>query len=1169
MIIEKTAARKSIAVILALALFGSAPTAALAQTRGAAATGAVGYVPAGIGSFNPNAAMISAPVVLPNFTLAPSLTQTGAPSVVPTLGATLKPESLGAATPVFVQPAVERHPVINLLNGLQQKGVQLPETLSTREDAAKLIAAANSMPDGSAKQSMLAMAKQIEAANKAQGGESAELGKIYDAAGARGESESAPVMGRWARFIAPLAKLVGAGGGVTESKQPANRDDHKVKIADLRYVPSPAQLPESTKKVPAADQQIVGQDGALKAIKFGLQMPGRHYNLFVAGPEGSGRETALRHVLADVARNMPTPGDLVAATNFAEKDKPVVLELAPGAGAAFVKGVKKFVSMMKQVLPEQLNSGEIGAAKQQIIAQVQENGAKREQDFHDAVKKIALSHGFGIEFFAKPSGEGKMMVGLKLTREGKEIDPAKVPELIAAGAFTQEQFDAASKERDAKFPAVMDEFRSVMEETQKELMAAQEQIGQLESQAVGAVAETVGEGLMRMVKPQVKPTQEMIDLDAAHKAWSKTFQERLSAVKSGEFSVVLAQTQGGITPVMTYKGQPMVSQEVLDAIKADGISEAQIQEALEAVNSKVGPLMKEFQQKMMAHMAAMKKAAAARPDAKPTVEQMKAVAYVQSLLQFSAQNYQIFMGRPSSPADEDGEGGIQEAPGQKPIDAQDFFEVSALSNNAATKGAPVVWVTNPTYENIFGEADDNRRTMIIPGVGLMKGGAPGGPTLKGGAIQKANGGFLVLNVMDALREPGVWQSLMAAVRSGEAEIADDGLRGLMMGKGSTYHVPSKVKIVLLGSPSLRMLIAQHDQDFALNFQSVANFESTLKVSEESVAGYVQFFKKAVSSLAYELKQEVMDLTQDAMSALVEHGARLADSHKKLTAQFGALYGTIREATYWAQQAGRAEVRREDVEKALQEKQDREETYRRHLIEIYKDNVFVVETSGYKVGQINGLAVMGTFGVPMRITVVPSAAAGAGGIISVDRQAGPDQTGSSFNKALGVVEGFLQNLFAQQSAFPARLSISYEQNYGGIDGDSATSTEMYAILSALSGVPIGQNFAVTGSADQFGNVQAIGGVNHKIEGYFELAKSRGLTGDQGILIPRSNVADLQLSPEVVQAVKDGKFHIYAVDHVSQGIEILTGVAYSEVVAKAKVTLEGMGKGKAAPAGAKRR
>jgi predicted ATP-dependent protease len=470
----------------------------------------------------------------------------------------------------------------------------------------------------------------------------------------------------------------------------------------------------------------------------------------------------------------------------------------------------------------------------------------------------------------------------------------------------------------------------------------------------------------------------------------------------------------------------------------------------------------------------------------------------------------------------------------------------------------VVWVKNPTLEKVFGVADDNRRTMLIPGVGLVKGGAPGGPTLQGAAIQQAEGGFLVLDFMDVLRAPGLYQALMVAAKSGEVAMVEGGLEGLMRGTGETYHVPSQVKIVLIGSPSLRILVDQ-DPDFALNFQASVNFESTLTVSAESEAGYVQFAKQAVVSLAVELEQEVVNLTQDAMSALIEQGARLADSHKKLTAKFGALYAVVREATYWAKEAGRTEVRREDIDTALQAKQDREEGYRRRMLQAYKDNVILVETTGKKVGQINGLAVVrASFGVPMRITVVLSAAAGPGGIISVDRNAGPNQTSSSFNKALGVVEGFLQNLFAQKRPFPVRLSVAFEQNYGGIDGDSATSTEIYAILSALSGVPIGQNFAVTGSVDQFGNVQIIGGVNEKIEGFYELAKARGLTGDQGIVIPQANVANLQLSREVVEAVKAGKFRIYAVSHVSQGLEILTGVAYSEILAKARANLAEMGK-----------
>jgi predicted ATP-dependent protease len=290
--------------------------------------------------------------------------------------------------------------------------------------------------------------------------------------------------------------------------------------------------------------------------------------------------------------------------------------------------------------------------------------------------------------------------------------------------------------------------------------------------------------------------------------------------------------------------------------------------------------------------------------------------------------------------------------------------------------------------------------------------------------------------------------------------------------------------------------------------------------------------------------------------VLEHAARLADSHQNFTAQFGALQGLLQEASYWAQQAGRTEVRGEDVETALKAKSEREDVHVKRMMDLYQNNVFRVETSGAAVGQINGLAVMGSFGVPMRITFV--AGPGAPGLVSVDQQAGT--TGSSFNKALGNEWSFLVNEFGQKQAMKVQIRMSHEQNYGGIDGDSATSTTLYGILSALSGVPIKQNFAVTGSADQFGNVQAIGGVNEKIEGFFAICKHRGLTGDQGVVIPRTNVADLQLSPEVAQAIKDGQFHIYAVDNVRQGIEILTGTAYQTIKTKAEARLAEIAKGK---------
>lgn len=1152
MIVEKTAAKKTLAVTLALALFASAPVSAWAQVRAASVSATASLAAGGsAASAAPKLITVGAPLTMP---LAPSAAMT--PALSPALVAP-------AAAPVAAAPAaVEAHPVIAVLNQLQAKGVSLPDTLSTREDADKLIAAAQAMPEGTARRDMIQLAEAIRAANGAPS--DAKLGKVYDAEEARAESGSAPVaVTGWRAALSRAAgRLLGRATPKGEEPakapaQPANREDFAVKLADLRYAPSASQLPESTAQVEPGPKKVVGQDEALKAMKFGLKMPGRHYNMFVSGPNASGRETALRLMLPEVAASMPNPGDIVAATNFGDKDEPVFLNLPAGRGPAFAMGVKKFVAMLKQTLPEALNSGELAQAKKKAMAQVQQAAEERQEAFDAEVAAISMPGGFGAKFFADDMGDGKMFVGLTLTHGGQAIEVDKVDADIAAGKYTRSQLDAAKKELSKKQDAIMEKFQSMMQQNQQEESQITQQIAILEKQAAAGIVSQVGQSLIGLVMPRVEPSAEVkAALEAKQAAAFEALSEALKAVSADGFGIVARDTGEGLAFVPTKDGEPMTAEKLSAMVESGQTTVEKFKAAQKKLMLAAKPHLEAFKAAMAAVQAEAKTLGGSKSEVKLTAEQAKAVNYVKTLVGFAAQNHEIFMGKIGSPADEDGEGGLREAPGQKPMDAQDFFEISVLASNGGAKGAPVVWVANPTYENVFGEAEDNRRMMIIPGVGMVKGGAPGGPSFKGGAIHKAQGGFLVMNVMDVLREPGVWQALMHAVRTGEAEIAEGGIRGLMMGKGSTYHFPSKVKIVLIGSPSLRMMLSHYDEDFAMNFQAPVEFEPSIRVSEEAVAGYVRFFKDAVTALAYELKQGVVDLTQGAMSALVEQGSRLGGGNTKLTAQLGVLYTLIREATFWAQSEGRKEVRREDVETALREKQNREEVYRRHLLDVYKKNVFVVETSGSKVGQINGLAVMGSFGVPMRVTVVASRAAGMGGIVSVDRQASPTQTGPTFNKALGVVEGFLQNMFAQKKAFPVRLTISYEQNYGGIDGDSATSTEIYSILSALSGVPIGQNYAVTGSADQFGNVQAIGGVNEKIEGFFELCKARGLTGDQGIVIPQSNVADLQLTPEVVEAVKKGLFHIYAVSHVSQGLEVLTGVAYQTIVDKARARVDAM-------------
>ncbi|MCM2304963.1 MAG: AAA family ATPase, partial [Elusimicrobia bacterium] len=881
MIIEKAAAKKSLAVTLALALFASAPVNAWSQTQAAASragasSGVIGAAGT-IGTMTPNMSAVMAPIALPNLSL-----NTPSPALAPAVKAmAAAPVAAAQPTAAAAQPlALEAHPVIGVLNALQAKGVQLPDTLTTREDAAKLVAAAQAMPEGTAKQNMIAMAAAITAANNT--GSSAQLGQIFDAERARAEAPEpvaapAPVQPTGWRSVvsrllpASLAKMVvkktppAPAPAPAPVAQPANPADFAVKIADMHYAPSAAQLPENTAKIPVSDKQVVGQDAGLKAIKFGLQMPGRHYNLFVAGPDGSGRATALRHMLPEVAGKMATPGDRVAATNFADKDNPAVLSLEAGRGPAFVKGIRKFVATLKAVLPEQLESGQIGEAKKQAVAQVEAAAAEREEAFKAEVAAITLAGGvFTVEFFAKPSGEGRMMVGLKLMRNGQAVDPASVDADIAAGAYTRAQFEQANKERDQKFPAVMEKFKAMMEQGNKEMEAIQEQLAELESKAVASIVSQVAQPLMGLVMPETKVTPEMAALQAKIEAWSADFETRVSAVNVEGFGIAFIQNGNKLMVAYTHGGEAL-NKEKVAALMEKGLTPAKFKQIQEALGAAVEPLLKEFKAKNQEFGAAQQELAKNQPKSAPTPEQMKAVGYVKMLMQFSASNYRIFMGAIDASSDKD-DAGIKDAPGQKPMDAEDFFEASVLSSNGGKTGAPVVWVNNPTLDKVFGKADDNRRTMIIPGVGLVKGGAPGGPTLIGGAIQQAEGGFLVMDFMDVLRAPGLYQALMAAAKTGEASMVEGGLQSLMNGKNEAYHVPSKVKIVLIGSPSLRMMVERQDPDFAMNFQASADFESTLKVSEESVAGYVQFFKKAVLTLAAELKQDVTNLTQDAMSA---------------------------------------------------------------------------------------------------------------------------------------------------------------------------------------------------------------------------------------------------------------------------------------------------------------
>lgn len=1164
MIVEKTAAKKTLAVALALALGLGVPGVSWAQvisgravTPGVSASGA--SVTGALGANN-----LRFEMTIPTLSIQSAAQLPTTPSVILSPAA-ITPESAAAAQASAVNPSattpagVTRHPVIGLIENLQKAGIVLPESLSTRADAQKLEAAAQAMPEGAAgREQLLQLAAMIKTSN-GDGGKS--LNAAFDGSANAAPNESGAVSSRWGGLFDGVRSMLNGGKSSKPVPQPEHPGKFEVKASEARFTPAAENLPESTAKMPLEDMKIVGQSEGMKAMKFGLKMPGRHYNMFLSGPEGSGRETALRSLLSEIAPKMPTPGDIVAATNFKNPDSPVILSVEKGKGAALTVGLKSFVKSMQQTLVQDLSAGNAAKAKKALIDQVQAAHDKRQADFEAEVAAVKLGDKFGVYFdqaVDEQTGQTNIAIGLTVAGDKlpTQISEEEIASRVEAGQFTRAEFEAAKKLFQKKAQALLEVYQTIMQTTMSEMEALQTKVAMIDAKAAASIAGRLGEALIETVAPRTPRTPE-------DEAFEKRVAERMAEIKDalakikvgkdGKFSVSLVMVRTPQGPAMmampTYDGKPLVQEAVQALLESGAFTPAELKAAVAEVTKKAQPVLaklNEYQKINVEEGEALEKS---KPEVALTPETIRAVGYLKGLVQYAAQNYEIFM--PHDVADGLPEG-IKPMPGARASDPMEHFRMSVLVNNAALEGAPVVWEENATYERLFGMADGNARNMILSGVGIIKTDGPGGPTLKGGSYHKANGGFLVLRAMDVLRQPGVWPALMQAVRTGAAEIAEGGLMGMASMKGELYPVASKVKIVLIGSPSIRMLLAQHDEDFALNFQSVADFQPTVDITEDSVKGFVSFLKQAVVGSA----GQIMDLTKDAIGRVLEHAARMADSNSKFTAQFGALYGVLREASYWANEAGRAEIRAEDVEAALKAKQDREEVYQKHMLDLYKKNIFTVYTEGAAAGQINGLAVMGSFGVPMRVTFVVGA--GAPGIVSVDQDA--KSTGRSFDKALGNVHSFFMKEFGQTKTMRAQIRVSYEQNYGGIDGDSATSTEIYGILSSLSGVPIGQNFAVTGSADQFGNVQAIGGVNEKIEGFFALCKHRGLTGTQGVVIPRTNVGDLQLSPEVVKAIKDGQFHVYAVEHVSQGIEILTGTAYSVIKEKAEKRLAQIAKAK---------
>lgn len=495
--------------------------------------------------------------------------------------------------------------------------------------------------------------------------------------------------------------------------------------------------------------------------------------------------------------------------------------------------------------------------------------------------------------------------------------------------------------------------------------------------------------------------------------------------------------------------------------------------------------------------------------------------YLAALLENLADNLAIFFAKA-----EDSPQGQMLLMMQRPGDPFMAYQVNLLVDNSEQKKQPVIIESYPTYRNLFGSIE-----RVVDNRGVWR---TDFTKIKVGSFLKANGGYLVLNLRDILMEPGVWPALKRALKTKMMEIQTFDPAYWFTSSGiKPEAIEIDIKVILLSDPHLYQLLLHYDEDVSKIFKVRADFDQSMDRTEDSIKKFSEFIRATTK------EEELRAFDKGGVAALVEQCIRMTGRREKLSTSFPRINDLIREADFWAGRQDAKVVGEEHVDKAIQARIHRSNLVEEKIQEMIDRGSMMIDTEGSVVGQVNGLSVymLGDymFGRPSRITATTSM--GKAGVINIEREA--KLGGPIHNKGVYILSGYLRKKFAQNKPLSICASLAFEQSYSGVEGDSASSTEIYALLSSLSEVPIKQNIAITGSVNQKGEIQPIGGVNEKIEGFYDCCESIGLTGKQGVLIPATNVADLMLRKDVVKAVGEGKFHVYAIKTIDEGIEILTG------------------------------
>ncbi len=758
-------------------------------------------------------------------------------------------------------------------------------------------------------------------------------------------------------------------------------ENRELTADELKWRCDPALFAfRNTAKVPPLEE-VIGQERAVRAIEFGLNMDSCGYNIFVTGSEGTGKSTIVGDLVREHARRQPTPCDWCLVNNFRDEFCPRPLPLPAGKAGVFKKQMARLVADLQTRLPKALAAESF----QEQVGRLKEKYGLRQQRIFATLDRTAESLGLHID---------KTQSGFKTMA------------LIDGKPMTREQFEA------------------------------------------------------------------------------------LPAARQQRIEKNMARLQGDIEAAIRQ------SAELSQALEVD-IEKLTAEATLFVVRGRIDVLKRSY---------------ADWPDV---------MAYLDDVQQDMVENVDRFLSQGGAETGQDRRS--DPAAG----DTLRAYRVNVLVDRKGSRGAPVIFETNPSYQNVFGHIEKRAYLGTLTTDFTM---------VQAGALLRANGGYLIMEMASVLLNPLVWEALKRALQNKRLHIEDIGAQA---GFGTTSLRPEPidldVKVVLLGSYPLFRRIQEVDGKFNKIFRVRADFDDEVDRSAETVHQYARFVARVCR------EQGLLPLTARGVAAVVEIGERHVAHQQRLSLRFGPILGLLKEADYWARRAGARSVSDRHVRKAFDEHRFRYNLYEEKMQRAVVEGTVMIDVRGRAVGQVNALAVYQigsySFGRPSRITAVTFM--GKKGVINIERES--NLSGRTHDKGVLILSGYLGRVFAQHYPLTLSISITFEQNYGGIDGDSASSTELYAILSSLSGVPIRQGIAVTGSVNQKGRIQAIGGVNQKIEGFFDVCRARGLTRRQGVIIPEANVRNLMLKKSVVDAVKKGRFHIYPVTRVEEGIEILTGVA----------------------------